>query len=109
MQQVWFRGGHSDVGGQVGTYPAARPLANIPLVWMLEKAEALNLALPPDWRGRFPCDPGAPMYGTTRGWAKLFLLRRPRVVGRDVSEAIHPSAAGDRPFSWVPWPLTLLF
>ncbi|TXI02671.1 MAG: DUF2235 domain-containing protein [Pseudorhodobacter sp.] len=109
IQQVWFRGGHSDVGGQVGTYPAARPLANIPLVWMLEKAEALGLALPPGWRGRYPCDPKAPMYGTTRGWAKLFLLRRPRVVGRDPSEAIHPSAEGERAWSWMPWPLTRLF
>jgi uncharacterized protein (DUF2235 family) len=109
VQQVWFRGGHSDVGGQVGTFPAARPLANIPLVWMLERAEAVGLALPPGWRARFPCDPKAPMMGTTRGWAKVFLLRRPRVVGRDVSEAIHPSAEGERPWSWMPWPLTRLF
>jgi uncharacterized protein (DUF2235 family) len=109
VQQVWFRGGHSDVGGQVGTFPAARPLANIPLVWMLERAEAVGLALPPGWRARYPCDPKAPMMGTTRGWAKVFLLRRPRVVGRDISEAIHPSAEGERPWSWMPWPLTRLF
>ena len=109
VQLVWFRGGHSDVGGQVGTFPAARPLANIPLVWMLERAEAVGLALPPGWRSRYPCDPKAPMMGTTRGWAKVFLLRRPRVVGRDVSEAIHPSAEGERPWSWMPWPLTRLF
>lgn len=109
VQQVWFRGGHSDVGGQVGTYPAARPLANIPLVWMLERAEAVGLHLPEDWRPRFPCDALAPMMGTTRGWTKMFLLRRPRVVGRDPSEAIHPTAEGVRPFSWMPWPLTRLF
>lgn len=109
VQQVWFRGGHSDVGGQVGTFPAARPLANIPLVWMLERAEAVGLQLPTGWHARFPCDPRAPMLGTTRGWAKIFLLRRPRKVGQDPSEAIHPSAEGARAFSWMPWPLTRLF
>ena len=109
VQQVWFRGGHSDVGGQVGTYPAARPLANIPLVWMLERAETVGLHLPAGWRGRFPCDPSAPMLGTTRGWAKIFLLRRPRVVGRDPSEMIHPTAEGEKVWSWMPWPLTRLF
>lgn len=109
VQQVWFRGSHSDVGGQVGTFPPARPLANIPLVWMLERAETVGLHLPDGWRARFPCDPAAPAYGTTRGWLKLFLLRRPRVVGRDPSESIHPSAEGSRPFSWMPWPLTRLF
>lgn len=109
VQQVWFKGSHSDVGGQVGTFPAARPLANIPLIWMLERAEAVGLHLPEGWHGRYPCDPDAPMMGTTRGWAKVFLLRRPRVVGRDSSESIHPSAEGERPFSWMPWPLTRLF
>ena len=109
VEQVWFKGSHGDVGGQVGTYPAARPLANIPLVWMLERAEAAGLELPEGWAARFPCDPRAPMMGTTRGWAKVFLLRRPRVVGRDASESVHPSAAGVRPFIWMPWPLTRLF
>ena len=64
---------------------------------------------PPGWRQRYPCDPTSPMYGTTRGWAKLFLLRRPREVGRDVSEAIHPTAEGEKAWSWMPWPLTRLF
>jgi hypothetical protein len=39
----------------------------------------------------------------------VFLLRRPRVVGRDVSESIHLSAEGERAWSWMPWPLTRLF
>ena len=46
IEQVWFRGTHGDVGGQVVEFPAARPLANIPLVWMLTKLEACNLELP---------------------------------------------------------------
>ena len=92
VEQVWFRGAHGDIGGQIGNVAAARPLSNIPLVWILDRAEALGLALPLGWRERFPCDPEAPMVGTWRGWGKAFLLRRTRVVGRDRSERLHPSA-----------------
>ncbi len=93
VEQVWFRGAHGDVGGQLDGFHAARPLANIPLVWMLEKAEQSGLGLPSDWRKTFPTDAGVPSVGTTRGWGKVFLLRAKRPVGRDPSESIHPSAA----------------
>lgn len=92
VEQVWFRGAHGDIGGQLAGVTASRPLSNIPLVWMLEHVERLGLPLPPDWRSRFPCDPTAPSVGTTRGWGKAFLLRARREVGRDPSECIHPTA-----------------
>ena len=95
VEQVWFAGAHADIGGQVGALAGARPLANIPLVWMLGRAEVCGLALPDGWRARFPCDPQAPMVGTWRSWGKLFLLRHRRVIGRDRSETVHPSA-GER-------------
>jgi Uncharacterized alpha/beta hydrolase domain (DUF2235) len=44
IQQVWFAGAHSDVGGGYKT----RSLADIPLVWMARQAEAAGLAL--DWK-----------------------------------------------------------
>ncbi len=109
IEQVWFRGAHADVGGHVGHFQASRPLANIPLVWMIERAEAAGLTAPGGWRERFVCDATAPMVGTARGWGALFLLRRARVVGRDPSERLHSSAEGQRAFSWVPWPLTRLY
>jgi uncharacterized protein (DUF2235 family) len=93
VEQVWFRGAHGDIGGHLGGFVAARPLSNIPLVWMLDRAEACGLPLPPRWRARFPCDPTAPMAGTLRGAGKLFLLRRRRPIGQDRSEHIHPSVA----------------
>ncbi|WP_370804586.1 DUF2235 domain-containing protein [Actibacterium lipolyticum] len=92
VEQVWFRGSHGDVGGQLSGNEAARPLANISLVWMLEKLEACGVELPEDWRDRFPCDPTAVSVGTLRGWSKLFLIRKRRPVGLDPSEALHPTA-----------------
>jgi uncharacterized protein (DUF2235 family) len=43
IQQVWFAGAHSDVGGGYKT----RSLADIPLVWMAKQAQAVGIAL--DW------------------------------------------------------------
>ena len=95
VEQVWFRGTHGDVGGQLGGFEAARPLANIPLVWLLEQAETCGLPLPANWSARFYTDPDAPSVSTWRGWGKIFLLRRPRIVGRDRSERIHESVRAD--------------
>ena len=94
MEQVWFRGCHSDIGGNLGGFDAARPLSNIPLVWMLEKLAGCEVCMPDDCRSRFLVDADAPAVGSYRGWAKLFLWRRRRVIGRDKSENIHPSAQG---------------
>ncbi len=94
VEQVWFHGAHSDIGGQIGVSEASRPLANIPLVWMLEKLEGCEIKLPDGWQDRFEQDVNAPSVGTWRNWGKLFLLRKKRVIGTDVSESIHPSVAG---------------
>ena len=92
IEQVWFRGTHGDVGGHLLGCERARPLANIPLVWMLERAALCGLPLPHDWPARFETDTTAPSVGSWRGLAKLFLQRRKRQVGQDSSERIHPSA-----------------
>ncbi|WP_227269749.1 DUF2235 domain-containing protein [Roseobacter weihaiensis] len=91
VEQVWFPGTHGDIGGQLGGYDAARPLANIPLVWMLERAWLAGLPLPEDWSGRFPRDVTAPMLGTFRGKGKWFITRRARVAPQDPSERLHES------------------
>jgi uncharacterized protein (DUF2235 family) len=92
VEQVWFRGAHSDIGGKMAEATASLPLAHIPLVWMLRRATAEGLALPDGWRARFPCDALAPARGNLHGWGRLFLNRRRRIVGRDPSERVHPSA-----------------
>ncbi|WP_371441577.1 DUF2235 domain-containing protein [Rhodovulum sp. ES.010] len=102
VEQVWFHGCHGDVGGQLGEFAPALPLAHIPLVWMLEKAAGHGLRLPEGWRARFPCDPAAPSVGMNRSWGKLFVLRRDRPVGRDPSEALHPTALAFAPEAPLP-------
>jgi uncharacterized protein (DUF2235 family) len=96
VEQVWFRGTHGDIGGQLRGRAEARPLANLPLVWMLGRLEMAGLALPDGWAARFPTDPAAPSVGNWSGFGKVFLARRRRVVGIDPSEAVHPSAEAHR-------------
>lgn len=97
VEQVWFRGTHADVGGQVWVFPAARPLANIPLVWMLDRLAGCRVPLPVGWRDRFVQDVTAPSVGGWRGWARILLTRRKRKIGRDPSERIHESVTGLAP------------
>ncbi|WP_420344253.1 DUF2235 domain-containing protein [Paenirhodobacter sp.] len=92
IQQVWFRGTHGDLGGQLGAHEEARPLANVPLVWMLGAAQSVGLRLPEGWRTAFPCNPHGPSIGSWSGFGKFFLARAPRVIGRDPSESIDPGA-----------------
>nr|WP_323777046.1 DUF2235 domain-containing protein [Amylibacter sp.] len=99
LEQVWFRGAHADVGGHVYRYSAARPLANIPLVWMCEKAESHGLTLPEGWKSRFPCDENAPPVGARAGIGKFFLLRAPRKLGEKPGEAMHMSTGASVPLT----------
>lgn len=91
MEQVWFKGTHADVGGQVGAMPESRPLSNIPLVWMLDRLEMCGVPLPEGWKNRFPQDVTAPSIGSWHGWSKLFWHRRARVFGACRSERWHES------------------
>jgi len=90
--QMWFRGTHGDIGGMLGGIMPARYLSNIPLIWMLEQIEGCGIALPENWRMRYPTKASAPSVGTWSGWGKMFLIRGKRKVGRDPSERLHPTA-----------------
>jgi len=97
MEQTWFRGTHGDIGGHLNGYDAARPLANIPLVWMADNLARCGVVLPDDWRARFAQDAHAPSVGNWRGWAKLFLTRRKRTIGQCKSEKIYDMNAHSDP------------
>lgn len=92
VEQVWFRGAHGDIGGQLAGFLPARKLSNLTLQWLLAKAESHGLSLPEGWRDRFPADPDAPASGMNRRWGRLFVLRKRRKPGQDKSESRHPTA-----------------
>ncbi len=102
--QMWFRGSHGDVGGNLGGFHAARPLSNIPFVWMMERAQAVGLPLPERWEARYRRDATAPSVGTWRGYAGIFPTRLARPVGLDPSERVHPSVSARGPVS--SWPFS---
>jgi uncharacterized protein (DUF2235 family) len=91
LQQMWFPGSHSDVGGQLSGHNPERKLSNATLVWMLDKAEQAGLDLPKGWRRRFLSDPHGRSIGMSKGWGKFFWLRSKRTVGHDSSEMVHPA------------------
>lgn len=93
VEQVWFAGTHGDIGGQLNGFEPARKLANIPFVWMMERAQIAGLPLPVGWAERFPCDVNAPSTGTLRGAGKWLVSRRPRKPLIDPSEHLHDSVA----------------
>ncbi|MCA1408515.1 DUF2235 domain-containing protein [Ensifer sp. IC3342] len=64
IEQVWFAGSHGDVGGGY----VDRSLADIPLVWMAEKAQACGLVI--DW-SMLPSelDANAPHHDSRAGWS----------------------------------------
>ncbi len=91
LEQAWFAGAHSDVGGFVYEMPEARALSNISLHWMLTRAAMCGLPLPEGWQARFPTDPLAPFQGPYAGSSKFFLFRCPRDFGPPQIDYLHES------------------
>jgi len=100
VEQVWFCGAHSDVGGGY----VERGLADVALEWMIEKATGAGLALHEEAVRAYPLDPkptGA-LHNSKRGFYVLTPgLDRPIGVGRSLSgdvtsdpdptQRVHPS------------------
>ena len=84
IEQVWFPGFHSDVGG---SHPDAG-LSDIALKWMLERARDRGLRLREGWdQGLIP-DPSGRIHESRRG---LWLLWPPAVRRIPESARIHDS------------------
>lgn len=80
IEQVWFAGVHSDVGG----WYDERGLSDIALIWMLEKAEAAGLKLRNGWKGGLNPNPLGTMHESRKGFWKVW-----RPVERVISEESH--------------------
>ena len=64
-----FQGPMRMSGGICWGMKQARPLINIPLIWMMEHAERHGLRLPETWREGLHINAKAPSVGMSRGWA----------------------------------------
>lgn len=67
IEQVWFAGMHSDVGG---SYPED-DLSNITLQWMLDKAKSTGMILSPNYKPR-PSNPHGKMNNSRKGLSWLY-------------------------------------
>ena len=92
-KQVWFRGVHGDIGGQIGDVKSARQLSNIPLVWLLDNAVRSGLSLPSDWKLNFPTNPKA-ISSKRFSWINIFsLFNTKRRINLSKHEWIHESVS----------------
>lgn len=94
LEQVWFAGVHSNVGG--GYQDTG--LSDITFLWMKEKAEACGLAFDADYLGRevnLQPDPLGVIRDSRVGLYKLPFLagpyKRPMGKGGKSNESVHPS------------------
>ena len=62
LEQVWFTGAHSDVGGgEPDDLPGTTALSDITLGWIMDKASALNLQFDSIVRQQYSC-PLSPVF-----------------------------------------------
>jgi hypothetical protein len=90
VQQLWFPGVHSDVGGG---YPETG-LSDLALHWMMAEAEALGLGLLPQMMAQLRPDPRGVLHDSRRG---LFQLLRaqprsfPELSAANEGRRLHPA------------------
>jgi len=92
IEQVWFSGAHSDVGGG---YPQPGH-SNIALNWMLEKAKGCGLALDELALKAYPLhqDPLEPLHNSMRLWYRPPIVR---IIGLVKRPNIDPSKSTPEP------------
>lgn len=97
MEQMWFSGVHSDVGGGY----AEHQLSDIALEWMMEKAKGAGLAIDKQVADAHPgtATPTGRLHNSYQGLFRLMGKKR-RFIGRagalehgapDPSQKVHPS------------------
>lgn len=88
VEQVWFAGVHSDVGGG---YPETEA-SDVPLEWMLEKARGAGLALDAKAMAALPTrgSPTGKLHDSKTGMYRVTPGIN-RKIGGDPSQSVHPS------------------
>jgi len=95
VEQVWFCGAHSDVGGGYPEDDASK----LALRWMLDKAQGVGLKLDQDALAAFPIEPNPQgELHNSKGWLYALSKRVDRVIGcvqdtsqPDPTQSVHES------------------
>jgi uncharacterized protein (DUF2235 family) len=86
LEQVWFCGVHTDIGGgEPDDLPGTTALSDITLSWMMSKASALGLKIDPAAQAMYPL-PMDPQYSLDTlhdSWSVWSGLPRPRSIGQN--------------------------
>jgi uncharacterized protein (DUF2235 family) len=85
VEQVWFAGVHSDVGGSYPDDPDGTALADVTLAWMIKKASDLGVTfattVPTDYP--FPSNPKWALDTKHESWNILWAFPRRRSIAAD--------------------------
>lgn len=104
IEQVWFAGAHSDVGGGYAPEKGSQQLlSEIPLQWMIDKAKAAGLAFDEEAIAANPLSPSAtaPLHDSMKGFYRV-AMAYDRAIGKtkksddapqhdDPTQSLHPS------------------
>lgn len=109
LEQVWFTGAHSDVGGgEPDDLPGTTALSDITLGWMMSKASALGLQFDPAAFALYtmPCVPELALDKFHESWKIFCGFPRRRSIDHSASIANSVAIRCTEDSSWRPQNLT---
>lgn len=82
LEQVWFSGVHSDIGGSYPDDPDGTALSDLTLGWMMDKAAALGMEFDPAVAANFalPMDPKHALDAKHESWNLLWAFPKKRSI-----------------------------
>jgi uncharacterized protein (DUF2235 family) len=99
LEQVWFCGVHSDVGGSYPDDPDGSALADLTFAWMLSKAIALGVTIDPTVAARYilPMDAKYALDTKHESWNVLWTFPKRRTIapGSSISDTVYTRVAND--------------
>jgi uncharacterized protein (DUF2235 family) len=111
VEQVWFTGAHSDVGGgEPDDVDGAKELSDIPLSWMIDKARGLGVRIDEDV-ARLYAHPMNPDYALNKfheSWKLLWGVPLRRKIAKDAAIANSVVVRCQHDADWRPSNLTFV-
>jgi len=86
IEQLWFAGMHSDVGGG---YPEHQ-LSDIALEWIIEKAIACGMTFVPNWKSEIAARYDGMMHNSRSGWKRLYRRKVRDVAAICAKQGVRP-------------------